>query len=421
MSEAAAVLLWGGRGSGKSGFLGALWHAGGAHDDAIGRWCISPGDIHDALTKNYLIDAYTMLREGHRRATMPAADYPSLRMTARKWVGGSPRAALEVSFKDPAGEYADDPLRAREQGGPLLDELRHASGVVWLFDCLAESRPQLDQIIRQLGSLRQRSGGSAIDTPVAFCLSRIDLLSEDVRAWLQREPEAGLRETLGEDIMAQLEGAFPRRKYFAISSRGYTTGVVQPEGLNDVLNWIHANQRRERLGHFARRWGRHAAVAVLLVFAAWAAATAVRDSSGADADQRALGQLELAGRMYADGDHDSALAVLRAIELPADHPRGIELDTLLAFVAHNIGSARALSGADADSLLALAQERSERAARQLRDPAAAARVRYVHAEACMLRKCDASLIRNDLDFIIANSPDRLLVAEAKKHRTAIRK
>ena len=421
MSPTAAVLLWGGRGSGKSGFLGALWHAGGAHDDAVGRWCISPGDIHDAVTKNYLIDAYTMLREGQRRATMPAPEYPSLRMTARKWVGGSPRAALELSFKDPAGEYADDPLRAREQGGPLLEELRTASGVIWLFDCLAESRPQLDQIIRQLGSLRQRTGGSAIDTPVAFCVSRIDLLSEEVRDWLKRDPEAGLRETLGEDIMAQLECAFPNRKHFAISSRGYTTGVVQPDGLNDVLNWIHANQRRERLGRFASRWGRHAAVAVLLVFAAWAAARAVYDSSDAEVDERALAQLELAGRLYADGNHDSALVVLRDTELPANHARAIELDTLLGFVAHHIGSARTLTGEDADSLLELAVSRTERAARRLRDPAAAARVRYVHAEACMLQKCETRRIRDDLEFVIANSPDRQLIAEARKKLNELRK
>jgi hypothetical protein len=89
-------------------------------------------------------------------------------------------------------------------------------------------------------------------------------------------------------------------------------------------------------------------------------------------------------------------------------------------VAHHIGSARVLSGEAADSLLALAQERSERAARQLRNLAAAARVRYVHAETCMLRQCDASEIRNDLDFVIANSPDRQLIAEARKQRNAIR-
>jgi hypothetical protein len=121
MSAPASVLLWGGRGAGKSGFVGALWHAGGAHDDAGGRWCISPGDLHDEYTKDYLIDAYAMLRDRRRRATMPAPEYPHLRMTARRWIGGSPRAALELAFRDPAGEYAEDPLRARQQGGALLD------------------------------------------------------------------------------------------------------------------------------------------------------------------------------------------------------------------------------------------------------------------------------------------------------------
>src|SRR3990172_9379623 len=102
---ATSVLLWGGKGSGKSGFMGALWQAGGVAPDGA-RWCISPGDIHDTLTKDYLIDAYTTLREGQRHATMPSSEYPDLRMTARRWVAGSPRAELDLTFTEPAGEYA---------------------------------------------------------------------------------------------------------------------------------------------------------------------------------------------------------------------------------------------------------------------------------------------------------------------------
>jgi hypothetical protein len=113
--------------------------------------------------------------------------------------------------------------------------------------------------------------------------------------------------------------------------------------------------------------------------------------------------------------------VLRSTALPARHPRALELDTLLAFVAHHIGSARILSGKDADSLVGLALDRAERAAGQLRDPAAVARVRYVHAEACMLQGCSARRIRDDLEFVIANSQDRRLVSEARKHLNALKK
>lgn len=430
MSEqVASVLLWGGKGSGKSGLLGALWHAGGAGDDATPRWCISPGDIHDTVTKDYLIDAHTMLREGQRRATMPSAEYPDLRMTARRWVSGSPRGALDLAFTDPAGEYADDPLRARQQGGHLLDRMMGAAGVIWLFDCLSENRPQLDQVIRQIGTLRQRTGGGSVRTPVAFCLSRIDLLNEEARNWVLQDPEGALRGALGEDILAQLEGAFPNRAFFAISSRGFAPDRIEPVGLNEVLNWIHANQRMARAAGFGRRWYRHAAVAAAALVAFWIGGRAAADyfyGEGAAErrriEQRELGELELGGRLYAEGAHDSAVAVLRGAELSRRHPRAVERDTLLALAAHQVGALRVLSNGTArgDTLLDLAIEHSGRALRSVEQPAAAARIRFVRAEACMLADCSERDIRRDLEYVIEHATDADLRRTAGQRLEALR-
>jgi len=419
-----SVLLWGGKGSGKSGLLGALWQAGGAVPDGSGRWCISPGDIHDTLTKNYLIDAYTMLREGQRRATMPATEYPDLRLTARRWVAGSPRAALDLAFTDPAGEYADDPLRARQQGSQLLDRMMTAGGVVWLFDAMADSRPHLDQVVRQIGTLRQRTGGGAVQTPVAFCLSRIDLIAdEQARAHVRRDPDNALHAVLGEDIMAQLEGAFPKHRCFAISSRGFTPGQVDPVGLNDVLDWVHGNQRSARLAAFGRRWYRTAAVAAALLLAGWLGARFVGDyfygAAAAErrrAEQHELGRLELGGRLYTEGKHDSAVAVLLGVALPARHERTVERDTLLAMAAHQLGATRTLSGGGgvADSLLRLAAVHSERAAEALQDDAAAARLRFIHAEACLLTRCGNRTANEDLEFVVEHTTDPQLRRAAQE-------
>jgi len=409
------VLLWGGKGSGKSGLLGALWQAGGSEDTSAGRWSIAPGDIDDALTKNYLIDAYTMLREGQRQATMPAAEYPALRLTARRWVAGNPRASLELVFTDPAGEYADDPLRARQQGAPLLDRMMNAGGVIWLFDAMADSRPHLDQVVRQIGTLRQRTGGSAVRTPVAFCLSRIDLIAdEQARAHVRRDAEGALHAVLGNDIMAQLKGAFPRYRCFAISSRGFAPGQVDPVGLNDVLDWVHANQRTARLAAFGRRWYRAAVLAVAVLVAGWLGVRYARDyfyGEGAverrRVEQQELGKLELGGRLYAEGQQDSALKVLLGVSLPARHRRTVELDTLLSLAAHQLGATRMLSGGGeaADSLLRLAVEHSRRAGRELDDRVAAARFRFIHAEACLLTRCDESDIRADLQYVEEHTSD----------------
>jgi hypothetical protein len=260
-----------------------------------------------------------------------------------------------------------------------------------------------------------------VSTPVAFCISRIDLLGDDARAWVQAQPEAAVRETLGPDVMAQLESAFPRRRFFAISSRGSTEGSVDPVGLNDVLDWIHANRRRERVFLFARRWARHIAIAAGVMLALYLGARSVDQYLYGETaqerqrqEQRALGALELAGRLHAQGETDSAFTVLRAAELPARHDRAVEIDTLLAFIAHQLGAARMLEGAPGDSLLSIAIRRSEHAADRLRDPEAIARVRFVHAEACMLMRCGARTIRDDLEFVRENSRNPRLVEQARE-------
>jgi len=269
--------------------------------------------------------------------------------------------------------------------------------------------------VRQIGTLRQRTGGSAVRTPVAFCLSRIDLIAdEQARAHVRRDPTAALHGVLGDDIMAQLEGAFPRHRCFAISSRGCTPGQVDPVGLNEVLDWVHANQRTARLAEFARRWYRTAAVVAAVLLVGWLGARIVSDyffgaaaAERRQAEQRELGRLELGGRLYADGQQDSAVTVLLSVSLPARHKRAIERDTLLALAAHQLGAMRLLSGGGepADSLLRLAAEHSQRAARTLRQDAARARFRFIHAEVCMLTRCGNRTVSEDLEFVVAKTSD----------------
>jgi hypothetical protein len=75
--------------------------------------------------------------------------------------------------------------------------------------------------------------------------------------------------------------------------------------------------------------------------------------------------------------------------------------------AHQLGATRMMStgGAAADSLLQLAVEYSRRAARALTDRPAAARFRFVHAEACMLTRCRDGEIRDDLEFVVEHTSD----------------
>ncbi len=416
----SAVLLWGGSGSGKSGFLGALWHAGGS-EEGSGRWRISPTDVDDSQSMEYLREAHAVLRSGERRATMPSDDYPFYRLTARRWVGGNPRAALKLAFKDPAGEYADNPERAREQGTELIDDLLRAAGVIWLFDCVPSERPQLSDIVRHIGTLRQRTGGGTVGTPVAFCLSKIDLLEETAAQHARKNPRAALANILSEDILKQLEGTFGQYDFFAISSKGTTPGRIEPIELNGVLDWIHTNARRRQVRTRARQLRRpfsRVALTVALAALAWLAIDQSRNGPAAAERraelQHAEGRIELAASLYAEGRVDSAFTVVAGVELPRNHPRLIELDTLVTFIAYQAGAARVLAGGTADSLFDAGIAAAKRASATLREAQALARVRFAHAEMCTLYRCAGREVRESLEYVVANAADARLVERARE-------
>jgi hypothetical protein len=77
-------------------------------------------------------------------------------------------------------------------------------------------------------------------------------------------------------------------------------------------------------------------------------------------------------------------------------------------------------GESTDSLLWLAAEHSLRAARALRDEAAAARFRFLHAEACLLTRCGGRIIREDLEFVLENASDPQLREVAQERLSEAR-
>lgn len=423
----AAVVLWGAKSSGKSGFLGALWHVDQELTEAPSTWAISPGDVADAYSSDYLRIARADLEAGRRNATAPSASYQPVRVTARRWQNGTPGAQLPLAFRDTAGEFADDAVRARDNSGALLDDMLDAAGIIWLFDGASGVPPKIAEITRHVGSVRQKNGGRPVTTPVAFCVSKIDQLPPAERAHAIANPRDAVVRAASPAVMELLETTFLNRKYFAISARGDQPGVIQPIGQNAVLDWIHGEYRRRETGAFVAKHRKAmviTAVATLVIAAAAVATYRYYNGEGAVqrriAEEQALGRLELAGQAYRSGQLDSVVALLGPPELPRRHPRAADWDTLLAFAAYDVGFQRKLTGEGGDSLIGVALDRAGRALRTVKETQAAARIRYKHAEACISSACGMSTVRKDLNFVIENASDDELVKRARNRLEAAR-
>ncbi len=428
----AAVVLWGAKSSGKSGFLGAMWHIDEDVSEEGTSWAISPGDVADAYSSDYLRIARADLAAGRRNATPPDAESQSVRVTARRWHQGHPVAALPLAFRDPAGEFADDAVRARNSASILLDDMLRAAGVIWLFDGASGTPPKLAEIARHIGTVREKNGGQPVTTPVAFCVSKIDQLPAAERQHALADPKQAVIRAASPEVIELLETTFINRRYFAISSRGDEPGRINPIGQNAVLDWVNGEYRKLQTGAFVathrNRLALMAAGVVALVIVAGLMNWYFRGAPAREraiVEQQLLGRLELAGQAYTVGAMDSVVSLLQPPELPRRHPRRIEWDTLLAFASYDAGFSRKLSGDDgetadsAKSLIALALERTAAAIGKVKDADAAARVRFKHAEACISTGCGDRRIRKDLEFVIENAKDSRLVSNAKERLAAV--
>lgn len=418
-NENRPVMLWGSVASGKSGVLGALYDLG-MSEQATPAWSLSPGDAPPQVTE-HLVSLRNGLLEGQSNPTAIQSSYPTLDLLVRKRKAGKTVAKLPLSFVDPAGEFADNVQRLRDSGSELLTRMVTARGIIWLFDA---TRPGADHdaIFGQLTTLTGLTDGDLLETPIALCLSKIDLLPPHEFRAAQADPEQAFRMHIGQDNYHLFSCVFPNRRCFALSSRGTVADMIKPIGLNEVLDWIHGREQRQAATEsISRNRGRALKVAVvggLLVAGVWGAASAyagMRDK----AEQRELeqlGRLERAGAEYQEGNHEAVITLLGGDALSGRHARAIEWDTLYAFAASDLALRMRAAGTRADSLFALVRERADRAIGndRLDDVEAIARLRFARAQVCGFLQCDSGVLREDLNWIVERSEDRGLLRKARQ-------
>jgi hypothetical protein len=414
------VMLWGSVASGKSGVLGALYDLGLAEMTESSAWSLSPGDAPPSVTE-HLVSLRTGLLEGASNPTAIQAQYPTLDLLVRKRKAGRTTAKLPLSFVDPAGEFADNVQRLRDSGSDLLQRMLTARGIIWLFDATKPGADH-DAIFGQLTTLTGLTDGDLLETPIALCLSKIDLLPPDRFRAARASPEHALREHIGLDNYHLFSCVFPNRREFAISSRGNTPDAIKPIGLNDVFDWIYDTEKRRAISEgMNRNRGRAIKVAIsiaLLFGAVWGVANAYGDmrDRAAQRELEMLGRLERAGAEYKAGNHDAVVTLLEGSGLSSRHARAIEWDTLYAFAASDLALRMRAAGTEADSLLSQALQHAERALADtgLTDAEANARLRFARAQVCGALQCGRARMVADLNWVAENTGDRGLRRQARE-------
>jgi hypothetical protein len=411
-----SVLLWGSVATGKSGVLGALYDLGRSQSSKP-TWSLSHGDAPPRVTE-HLVNLRNGLLDGSTNPTVISSQYPTMDLLVRKRKNGRTIARMPLSFVDPAGEFADNVQRLRDSGSDLLQRMLTARGIIWLFDA---SRPGVDHdaVFGQLTTLTGLTGGDLVKTPIALCLSKIDLLPTKEFERAVQNPEEALKKHIGEDNYHLFSCVFPVRQSFALSSRGKDREALKPIGLNDVFDWIYDGEQRrvlgERVKRDRKRFLKIAAGVAVLCLLGWggASAYAERKSRNEQRELELLGQLERAGAEYRDGNLEHVVTLLAGEGLDR-HERALEWDTLFVFAAAELGLRQHAASSDGDQLLSGVMEHATRALERpaLKDPQAIARVKFARAQACGALQCSRRRLKEDLEYVANTATDRGLRRQA---------
>ena len=440
------IALWGERGSGKSGVIGALRSE--AAKTVGERWSLDADGAAPAAVE-YADSASLALRlRDVKQTAVERPDVP-VTLTAKRFVGSRQQETMHVAVLDPRGKIADSAFASDARD--VLHALATADGIIWLV----ESRNAVDEawrsrLLAQIVATLDSAGKEQLDIPVAIVLSKIDRLSTVEMRRALNAPEEALRAQLGNAAFGWLLAACPRLRCFALSAAGTVRNAARPVGLSAPLDWFGAEWRREerdiesararerrsaRVAVVRRRVPTAAlavAAAAVVVFAGGAAARRLghrppiwnssagnvattssppapshvrqpdsigRVGEAAAASSPAAPSLAGAVASFAAGDTRAALVQLGAFDLAATDTTWFAADSVLAEVAL-AGAETALRASPPDSVLLrlVVSTTSAAIARSHPGTYVLAPLSLARAEACIGGRldCPAERLREDL-------------------------
>lgn len=387
------VTLLGERGSGKSGFVGALriegWKTAGD------RWVMDLQSV-DQTVAAFAESASLALRLREVKETSVRRPDRAVSIPLHRVGDGHRTNAMRLAVVDPLGREPRDTGQLVDAGPSpaAADVFRDASeseGVIWLFDAPQPGKSgqaERERLLRRFVALVEASAAGQLTIPVAICLTKIDRYPQARMQEMLAAPDAALREHLGADLFDQLPRVFPNLRCFALTASGTVRNVARPVGLTEVLDWFSAEWRRKarrtsaemarvrRSERFARvrgmlpRWLTVGAVVLALgagAGAVWGATRALTgrrvwstSSGAAEPGTRPARERQTAPRQqrtrqpaaptppvtdtsdarvsdaataFQQGDVRRTLTLLNDLRLPDTHPRRALADSLLTVAA----------------------------------------------------------------------------------------
>src|SRR5438093_581874 len=237
------VALWGNRGSGKSGVIGALRSESAK---TVGeRWAVDLEGAHNDVVE--LTDSASLaLRLRDVKETAIHRPDRAVALLAKRYAGARATDAIEIAALDPRGTIAEHPAAADARD--VVRALATADGILWLIDVKPVSDAQRahdrDLLLQQVVAILAATGGEQVHIPVAFAISKIDRLPAAVMRSALDAPEEMLRSRLGDAALGWLVAACPRLRCFAFPSSGTVRNAARPIGLAPIFDWFAAEWRR---------------------------------------------------------------------------------------------------------------------------------------------------------------------------------
>ena len=450
------LVLWGERGSGKSGVIGALRSE--AAKTVGERWAL---DLEGAPpdTLEYVDTASLALRLRDVKETIVARPDRPTTLTVKRFAGTREQEVSHLAVLDPRGALADGGFDAGAR--EMIHALATADGIIWLLDVREALRPAArERLLRQIVAALESAGTTQLRVPVAIVMSRIDSLPAVEMRRALNGPEEMLRAQLGDAALGWLVAACPRLRCFAMSAAGTVRNAARPVGLSAVLDWFSSEWRRgeretELVRTRARRSARVArlrrripvaalavAAAAVVVFAGGAAArrltnrSSIWSASAGNVADPTLGSETAPVRRPADthafvaarkdtshalsapmpaaslaqvvatrdsGNVRGALELLDSFRLAASDTSWFAADSVLAALALD-GTEAALRASPADTALLRLIERTTTAAIGRAHPGTfvLAPLSLARAGACITGKldCPADRLREDLAWTL---------------------
>ena len=270
------LVLWGERGSGKSGVVGALRSE--ATRTVGDRWAADLADTHQEVV-DYAESASLALRLRDVKDTPIRRPDRPVTLAVKRFAGSREQEAAQLTVLDPRGQLATRAFDADARD--IMHALATADGIIWLIETQERGRRSAGHecLLEQIVAVLDAAEAAQLELPVAIVLSKVDRLSTTEMRRAMNAPEEALREQLGDATFGWLLASCPRLRCFALSAAGSVRNAARPVGLAPVFDWFSAEWRRgerevrvvrsrERRSARVARVRRKAPIAALAVAAA---------------------------------------------------------------------------------------------------------------------------------------------------------